>query len=58
MEKHYQKERQLENHYQSQPEAAKYELNLKDKESLFKEIYSSIDLFEKLLYDAKQDNDQ
>ena len=57
MEKHYQKERQLENHYQSQPEAAKYEFSLQDKENLFREIYSSIDLFKKLIYDAKQDND-
>lgn len=54
MEKHYQKERQLENHYQSQPEAAKYEFSLQDKENLFREIYSNIDLFEKFISEANR----
>ena len=54
MEKHYQKENRLKENYQHQPEATKYEFSLLDKENLFKEIYSNIDLFKKFITEAKQ----
>lgn len=57
MEIHYRKEKyKTENHYQSQPEAAKYGISLKDKENLFKEIYSNMGVFKRLLYEAVQEN--
>lgn len=52
METHYQKEHRLKDHYHNQPEAAKYETSLKDKENLFKEIYSNMGVFKRLLYEA------
>lgn len=54
MEKYYQKENQLRDHYQSQPEVTKFEFSLKDKENLFKEIYSNLDLFNQLKYEDEQ----
>lgn len=59
METHYQKEKhKTENHYWDQSEAAKYEISLKDKENLFKEIYSNIDLFERFISEAKRARSQ
>ena len=56
MEKHYQKENQLRDQYQSQPEAARYEFSTRDKKNLYKEIYSNIDLFNQLKYENEQDD--
>jgi hypothetical protein len=58
METHYQKENRLRDQYQGQPEASKYEISFLDKENIFKEIYSNMYLFEKLIYEAKQYDDK
>ena len=54
----YQKERQLKELSQSEasiPLVYRNELSLKDKENIFKDIYSSIKLFYELIYEAKKE---
>lgn len=48
---------------QNQPEASigpayNHEMGLQEKENLFKEIYSNIRLFEKLVYEARKTPDK
>ena len=55
MEKCYQKEKLKENYMKSRsPLYYKTDLNQEDKENLFKEIYSNIDQFYRLLYESKR----
>ncbi len=53
----YQKEKQIEKLYQKSgsPQLQEYqnELSLKNKENILKDIYSSIYLLEKILYETK-----
>lgn len=58
METYYQKEKQIVE--QSQPEVSipqNYinEFSLKDKENIFKDIYSSMYQFNKIFYEAKRE---
>ncbi len=49
---------QIKTHYQpeaSTPLACNDELSLKDKENIFKDIYSSIKLFDRIIYEASQE---
>ena len=60
METYYEKDvkEQLIKQYQpeaSTPLAYKSESVLKDKEAVFKDIYSSIKLFDRLIYEVKQE---
>lgn len=56
MEKHYEKALK-ENYCQSQvePSIPSQECSFKNKENLFKEIYSNIALFRKLVYEARKE---
>jgi uncharacterized protein YqfB (UPF0267 family) len=61
METYYQKEKQLKEQEleQRQPEAPDFlayqnELSLEDKENILRDIYNSIHLFYKLVYEAKK----
>lgn len=56
MEMHY--EKAMKEKYQPEasiPLAYKSESVLKDKEAVFKDIYSSIKLFDRLIYEVKQE---
>ena len=60
METYYEKDvkEQVIKHYQpeaSAPLACKDEMSLPEKENLFKEIYSNIALFRRLVYEAKKE---
>lgn len=57
MENQYYQRKELK--YQSQseisnPSAYKNEFSLKDKENIFKDVYSSIKLFDRIIYEASQ----
>ncbi len=57
MEEYYQKEKRIEKHLDSEsPLYYKKEMSSEDKENIFKEIYSNIDLFKKLVYEAKKES--
>ncbi len=53
---YYRKEKQRESHLDSEgPQDYKQEISPEYKENLFKEIYSNIALFKKLVYEAKKE---
>ena len=57
MEEYYQKEKRTENHLDSEsPLNYKQGMSPEYKENLFKEIYSNITLFKKLVYEAKKES--
>ena len=55
MEEYYQKEKRTENHLDSESQLYyKKEMSFEDKENIFKEIYSNIDLFNRLARDSEK----
>lgn len=53
----YQKEKRVEKHYQdSEGPQLNCQSEDEDKENLFKEIYTNIALFKKLVYEAKKES--
>lgn len=60
METYYEKDvkGQIMKHYQPEPStplAYENEISLQEKENLFKEIYSNIALFRRLVYEARKE---
>lgn len=57
METHYQK-KEIEKEYLKSESPLVYtkELTYEDKQHLFKEIYSNIAIFKKMIYDAKRED--